>query len=149
MFDALPNLHAALVHFPIALLITAVAADFAAIVTPRHDPVRPTAIALHLAGTVALVATYLSGRSAAMTVFTPGMAHAAVQTHWNIALGTTVYFGALTASRLWAGHVFTEARWRLWAVLMVAGLVGVAGLAATADRGGQLVYRWGVGVMAP
>ena len=149
MFDALPNLHPALVHFPIALLVTAIAADLAAVVTPRRDPLRPAVTVLHLAGTVSLVATYLTGRSAALTVFTPGMAHSAVESHWNLALVMTIYFGILAVARLWASWTLHEARWKLWGVLLLAGLAGLVGLAETASRGGLLVYRWGVGVMGP
>ena len=149
MLDTLPNLHAALVHFPIGLLFTAVAADLTALATPQRAPLKPAATGLHLAGTGCLIATYVAGRSAAMTVFTPGMAHGLVHDHWNLALVVMIYFGVLTVGRVCAVRVVTDASWRLWGVLMVAGIVGLLGLAVAAERGGQLVYRWGVGVAAP
>ena len=87
MFDALPNLHAVLVHFPIGLLGTAVVADIAALAGPTQMIFRSRITLLYVAGTACLAATYLAGRAAAMYVYTPGMAHSVVLNHWNLALG--------------------------------------------------------------
>lgn len=149
MQGALPNLHAALVHFPIGLLTAAVIADLAAVTQSKKEPLRPAVTALHILGTLSLIAAYIAGRSAASTVFTPGMAHGIVYEHWTLALGVTIYFVLLTVLRLTAGWVITKKRWTLWAVLMIGGVIGLFWLILTADHGGQLVYRWGVGVAGP
>jgi len=149
MQGALPNLHAALVHFPIGLLTAAVIADLAAVTRLSQEPLRPAVTALHVLGTLTLVVTYIAGRSAASTVFTPGMAHGIVNEHWTLALGVTIYFVVLTVLRLTAGWIITNRRWTLWAVLMIGGVMGLFWLILTADHGGQLVYRWGIGVAGP
>jgi len=101
----------------------------------------------YLGGTVLLLATYLTGRSAAMTVVIPGMAHPVVEDHWTWALWCLWYFVVLTGSRLlWRVHN-RQPTVRL--SFAVAGLVGIVLLVGTADRGGQLVYKYGVGVAAP
>ena len=78
MPGTLPNLHAALVHFPIGLLTAAVIADLVAGIRSKNEPLRPAVTALHILGTLSLIAAYIAGRSAASTVFTPGMAHGIV-----------------------------------------------------------------------
>ena len=137
-----PNLHPFLVHFPIALLVTAVVIEWAGIVSGSRTRT-PFATALYLAGTIALVGTFLTGRDAAETVLLRGMAHAVVDDHWWWATGCLWVFGGLTTLRLGLrGHAT-----RYWVRLLLAtgGLVGVALLIRTADLGGQLVYKYGVG----
>ena len=148
MFDALPNLHAVLVHFPIGLLGTAVVADIAALAGPTQRIFRSRITLLYVAGTACLAATYLAGRAAAMYVYTPGMAHSVVLNHWNLALAVTTYFGTLTVARLCAARLSRPTGWKVQGLFAGAGLAGLAGLLVAADRGGQLVYRWGVGVVA-
>ena len=148
MFDALPNLHAVLVHFPIGLLGTAVVADIAALAGPTQMIFRSRITLLYVAGTACLAATYLAGRAAAMYVYTPGMAHSVVLNHWNLALAVTTYFGTLTVARLCAARLSRPTGWKVQGLFAAAGLAGLAGLLVAADRGGQLVYRWGVGVVA-
>ena len=95
-----PNPHALIVHLPIGLLVTAFVADLVAML--RRDPATVVTVAsgLYLAGTVTLVAAFLTGRSAAPEVYTPGMAQAIVARHWDWALGCVWYFGILTAGRV-------------------------------------------------
>ena len=61
-------------HLPIGLLVTAVVADLVAML--RRDPstVVTVSTGLYVAGTVSLVAAYLTGRSGAPEVYTPGLA---------------------------------------------------------------------------
>ena len=145
-----PNPHALIVHFPIGLLVTAVVADLIAML--RRDPSTVVSVStgLYLAGTVSLVAAYLTGRSGAAEVYTPGMAHAVVTRHWEWALWCVWYFGLLTAGRaglrLGTGGV---PRRVVTAALALAGLAGLVLLTKTAELGGRLVYQYGVGVAAP
>ncbi len=148
VFDALPNLHAGLVHFPIGLLGTAVVADIAALAGSTQMIFRSRITLLYVAGTACLAATYLAGRAAAMYVYTPGMAHSVVLNHWNLALAVTTYFGTLTVARLYAARLSRPIGWKVQGLFAAAGLAGLVGLLVAADRGGQLVYRWGVGVVA-
>ena len=144
-----PNPHALIVHLPIGLLVTAVVADLVAIA--RRDPstVVRLSTGLYIVGTVTLAAAFLTGRSAAPEVFTPGMAQAIVSSHWDWALWCLWYFGLLTASRMALGLAAGPARRASTLALAVAGLTGLALLTNTADLGARLVYQHGVGVAAP
>ena len=149
MVDGIPNVHPLLVHFPIALLVTAVIADITVFVTRGHPLSRHLATGLYLAGTAMLVASYFTGQSAAATVRVPGMAHAALNEHWTWALRTTVYFSGVAlgrlclipASGLWQG--------RLSPVWIGIGVLGIGLLVQTAELGGLMVFTHGVGVAAP
>ena len=147
--DWAPNPHALIVHLPIGLLVTAVVADLVALL--RRDPARVVTVAtgLYLAGTVTLVAAYLTGRSAAPEVYTPGMAHAVVTRHWDSAVWCVSYFGFLAAGRVGLRFAGLVPRRTIAATLAVAGLAGLLLLTNTAELGGRLVYEHGVGVAAP
>ena len=142
-----PNFHPLVVHFPIALLCTAVGLDVVGWALGCNRSLRFAATALYVLGTLAIVAAYVTGRAAAKTVWLPGMAHAAVKEHWDWAFRTVWFFTILTAVRLvllW--RVRADPRPALIALLTVVGLLGVVLLGETGDRGGRLVYQRGVGI---
>ena len=145
--DWAPNLHPAIVHFPIAWLIGAVVVDLVALVLPRATWAETTAACLYPAGAVAALGAYLSGRQAAAGVLTPGMAHPIVLDHWNWALATTVYFTAVATVRL--ALALRGRRLRFWtrAGVAAAGLAGMLLLFHTGEQGARLVYEHGLGVM--
>ena len=147
--DWAPNPHALIVHLPIGLLVTAVVADLVAML--RRDPstIMRVSTGLYLAGTVTLVAAFLTGRSAAPAVYTPGMAQAVVARHWDWALWCVWYFGLLSAGRVGLGLAAGASRRSSAVALAVAGLAGLVLLTNTAELGGRLVYQHGVGVAAP
>ena len=149
LVDWAPNPHALIVHLPIGLLVTAVVADLVAML--RRDPSTVVAVStgLYLAGTVTLVAAYLTGRSGAPEVYTPGMAHAVVTRHWGWALWCVWYFGLLTAGRVGLRLAASAPRRIITLTLAAAGLAGLVLLTNTAELGGRLVYEYGVGVAAP
>ena len=144
-----PNPHALIVHLPIGLLVTAVVADLVALL--RRDPstVMTVSTGLYVAGTVTLVAAFLTGRSAAPEVYTPGMAQAIVAQHWDSALWCVWYIGLLAAGRVGLHFAARKSRRSITAALAVAGLAGLLLLTNTAELGGRLVYEHGVGVAAP
>jgi uncharacterized membrane protein len=141
-----PNLHPILVHFPIAWLIAAIVVDCVSLILPRPTWAEVTATVLYPAGAVSALATYLTGREAAATVFTPGLAHAVVQQHWNWALATTIFFGALSTLRLTLFFVKRRPSFAGRAALTAAGLAGLILLFYTGELGARLVYQYGVGV---
>ena len=143
--DWAPNLHPVLVHFPIALLVTAVAVDVLAVFS-RDASFTRRATGFYALGATCLLVTYLSGRDAAVTVFTPGMAHAIVQEHWARAMWTTLYFVALTGARLLGWVRLSRGHRGVRGVFLIAGSCGVILLTMTAERGARLVYQYGVGV---
>ena len=165
LVDWAPNAHALIVHLPIGLLVAAFAAELVALPRRRPETVATVSTALYAAGWLTLAAAYLTGRAAAPEVYTPGLAVPVVDRHWTWALWCLLYFGALTAGRLWvlgvpgrparaggtgetpAGPAVTRRAAHL--AFGAAGLAGLLLLAATAELGGRLVYQYGVGVAAP
>ena len=149
LFDWIPNLHALLVHLPIGLLVSAAAIDLVAVLRRNPSTVVTVSTALYVAGTATLIAAYLTGRSAAPEVYTPGMAHAVVTRHWDWGFWCTCYFSLLTATRVGI-QLGTDTTRRITTLAFWGGgLAGLLLLANTADLGGQLVYEHGVGVAAP
>jgi len=134
------------VHFPVALLSAAAVVDLVAWVLRRNVSLRNGATLLYVLGTGGAIAAYLTGRAAAQTIWLPGMAQAVIGEHWNWALRTVWFFALVTAARLvflrppgrGRGHAFVAA-------FVLAGLVGFSLLIETSDRGGRLVYEYGVG----
>lgn len=144
-----PNIHPLIVHFPIAWWIAAVIVDLVALAMPRAAWAGTTASVLYPAGAVSAVLTYLSGRQAAATVLTPGMANPIVLLHWNWALATTSTFVAIALIRLWLRFKNRHSvRW-IHAALALAALAALASLFQTGELGARLVYQHGVGVSAP
>ena len=159
-----PNAHPPLVHFPIALLPAGVLFDGLGFALRQQIAWRHGATALYVIGTILMGATYVTGQEAAATVFTPGLAHGLVNEHWTWATWTLAYFVILTLGRL-AIHIRSSStnpskptgdyptRKFSWPPLtiriafLLAGIAGIWLVMETADRGGQLVYEYGVGVI--
>ena len=104
------------------------------------------ATTLFALGAAGAIVACLSGQQALETVLMPGMAHPIVESHRTWAFATTFYFCVLTVIRVATAFRTPLAR-RYRLVLLLASLVGVAGLLQTAERGGRLVYEHGVGVI--
>lgn len=145
--DWLPNLHPLVIHFPIALLITAAAVDLANIIFGRPRWETGMTTYLYTTGATFGLAAYVTGRDAATIVLTPGPAHGLINDHWNWALLTTSYFAVFAAIRLSTHLAKVKWSWSSRFLLVVLGLIGIAFLHQTAEKGGQLVYQHGVGVI--
>ncbi len=142
-----PNIHPVLVHFPIALLVTAAVLDLAGWLLRRNRRLRDAATLLYIIGTVGAVAAYVSGRDASQAVWLPGMAHALVKDHWDWAFRAVWFFGIVTVLRLFLLRSSTRhPAPAMVAAFALAGLVGIWLVRETGDRGGQLVYQYRVGV---
>ena len=142
-------LHPIFVHFPIALLVTAAVIDFAVIGVNPKSKLRSVSTGLYLVGSLALIVTYVTGRADAEEFRIPGMAHSVLDEHWTSALRTTVFFNLFAVVRFvleWSERLVSRLR---WLPVIVAGMVGLLFLVQTAERGGQLVYDYGVGVAVP
>ena len=145
MPDIVPNWHPAAVHFPIALGMTTVLLLVAARLNPVHAGFSAAArLLLPLAAISAVIAAAL-GWYAYGTVEHDAAGHAVMIRHRDWALGATVVLAALA---LWDGW-----RWRsaqaVHGALLPAMLLVAGALAVTGWLGGEMVYRHGVGVMAP
>mgnify|MGYP000325652797 CR=1 FL=1 len=147
--EVIPNWHPMFVHFTVALFVAAwlffmlstlVATRHGALRTQWHGTGRWT---LWL-GALVTLGTLLAGWDAYNTVDHDTPSHEAMTEHRNWALVTTGVFALLAA---WAA-------WRACAgrseglVFLVTLTLAIALLTATASRGGELVYRYGIGVVA-
>ncbi len=139
------NVHPLIVHFPVALLVIAVLADFLSLILKRYDWIRPAALWLYVFGALGTVAAYITGKQAADIVNFPAPSYPVISKHADLALYTMLFFSIYALIRL----LFA---WRKWdqrtAVSIVLFIVAAAGLGLvqqTAEHGGELVFRYGVG----
>ena len=141
-----PNLHPLLVHFPVTLLIGAVAVDLTSLLMPTRPAVRDAATLFYCAGALMAMATYFSGLSAAQALAVSSEESAAVTAHFTWADRTTWFFVFFASLRIGFSYIWrSPARWATVAAFVVA-LGGVGMLVVTADRGGRLVFQHGLGV---
>ena len=141
-----PNIHPLLVHFPIALLCAAAAVDVVGWVFRRNRLLRQAATLLYVLGTGGAIAAYVTGRAASQTIWLPGMAQAVLRQHWDWALRTVWFFGIVTLVRLAILRPSRrDPRPSIVAAFALVGLVGIGLLIETGDRGGRLVFQYGVG----
>jgi uncharacterized membrane protein len=133
------NVHPLFVHFPVALLLTALALEVAWWIAKR-DWLRNSATVTLTLGAVGAVAAVTTGLIASRAVGEADAAHAVVEAHESFAITVAALAVALAAVRLlkWDRGGL---RW-LFLVLLVA-LGGL--LAWAAYLGGRLVYEFGVG----
>jgi len=144
--DWAPNIHPLVVHFPIALLYAAIAVDLVGCACWCNKPLRQAATLLYGLGAVGAIAAYLTGHAASQTVWLPGMAEPVLKEHWDWAWRTVWFFPIVTVVRLVLLRPGRrEPAVALVVALALVGLVGIALLLETGDRGGRLVYQYRVG----
>ncbi len=158
MFDALlgwsnlPNLHHALVHFPIAMVPVAIGFDLIVLLGRRPGWDRATALLYSLAAAGAGAAVWAGEEAADSLSNLDPLVRPDVAAHSDWAHGFLYAILAVAAGRLlltWADRRAARAGLRRWRALVLAGALGsLVLLLGAADRGGGLVYRSGVAVVA-
>jgi uncharacterized membrane protein len=149
----LPNLHPAILHFPIVLFCLALAVELLAIVWRRRSRLDTAAVILFLLAALAAVVTYFSGRSAANSLGPqPPKIQEAIAAHSDMALRTVWAFVVLAVLRGLFEIIRTKTSPSntrvLRGLLLLVAFFGFWLLLETADRGGGLVYTYGVSVKA-
>ena len=149
--SAFPSLHVMIIHFPIALLFVAFCFDIGCIIFRRRVWLDRAAVTLYVMGTVGAGAAYITGKRAAAAL--KGLSPAtesALADHENLAVLTLITLSVVSLVRLTVSWLARYDRrislgiFRLVAIPVT--LAGLVMLALTADRGGTLVYKHGVGV---
>lgn len=147
-----PNIHPLVVHFPIVLLVIAVACDAIALAFRKNPGLRTVAVGLFLLGGAAAIAAYFTGDSAADQVTVPLAAQAILTEHEDWAERTAWFFGLFALLRV--GLLWFNRKGQVWAgewthrVVFLAGVAGIFLLFQTGDRGARMVFQYGVGVQA-
>ena len=138
------NLHPLIVHFPIALLLSYVALDWAGKIWKKEalEHAAWYSLLLGLAGTVF---TLITGLLAAQSIPADSPALATATLHKFLGLGTLIVFGMLTLCTWRNRGKYTPAKKVLHTVIQ---LIGVGLILAVGFFGGELVYTFGIGVSA-
>ena len=145
MIEIIPNWHPLVVHFAIALLLTAAALFVLGTAAGERPAGRAATVAArwNLAlGVLAAAATLATGWQAYNTVAHDAPSHANMTTHMQWAFGTAAVFLAAAGAAWLDRRRAAGAGWLLLSLV----LAGSAGLAVTGWLGGENVYRFGLGV---
>lgn len=147
MIEIIPNFHPAIVHFPIAFTAAAVAFTAVGTVFKNWSYAAQCLIIgrwmLWGAALFALIAAVF-GWFAFNSVAHDEVSHAAMKVHRNWALGALAALLALAAWDVWRGRSGKMPSLGFLVLLVAAWLL----VTSTAWHGAELVYRYGVGVMA-
>ena len=144
-----PNLHPMIVHFPLALLFVAVAADVLSFALRRWSWLRPASVALYVLGGASAIVTYFTGTWAAESVRISAEVEPLLGEHANLGWWTMWFFGLYALVRLGAQwHAPTRDRPAVQGALCVVALLGLYLPWEAGEHGAQMVYQYGVGVQA-
>lgn len=148
-YTALPNLHPALVHFPIALLPLAVLVDALLLRLPsQRDWLDRAASGLYVTSALGAGAAYWAGKQAAESL--PPLAlhiEVHVSQHSDSARAALWLLAFLAAFRVAVAYRDTRGRRKVLRAFLLLIALGAVGLVyRTADLGGGLVFQHGVGV---
>ncbi len=138
----MPNVHPLFVHFPIALLLTSVALDWAGLRWKGRGLDQAAWYTL-LLGLVATLFTIATGLLAAQNVPGDSPAAATLNVHKILGIVAFVVFG-LQAVCHWRHHGVYSGGDRIKHKLVQ--FVGVALITFLGFKGGELVYTFGIGV---
>ena len=147
-WSELPNLHPALVHFPISFTVLAVVFELAAVIRGRKEWLDKAATATWAAAGLGAWAAYWSGERAEGSIEVAAAVAEAMEAHSDWGHYTLYVLGAIALCRfalaLWRP---APAEGRLWpSFFLGVGILASLVVLWAADLGGSLVYRHGVGV---
>jgi len=136
------NVHPLIVHFPIALLSSFLILEIIATLS-KSERMHVASSWMLYVGTVGAAATVMAGFMAASTVPHGGAAHEIIASHKSFGLSVLVLAVVLTCWRL----LYKKPLSGMASVLNIMLAVIMVGLLTKgADLGGQMVYKYGVGV---
>ena len=147
MLSILPNWHPIFVHFTVALLTVAAAMHVLSHFVSRNELRNQLTITARWnlwIGIAFTVLTVIAGWYAYNTVAHDTPSHVAMTEHRNWAMGTFVVFMGIAA---WEYYLHRKGLGRSW-LFTVLLVIAASLLVSTAWHGGELVYRYGLGVMS-
>lgn len=146
--DWAPSIHPMLVHFPIALLITAAVLDITGLVLKKDGRLRFCAVTVYVLGVMGALASFFTGRDAGDSILLSADANPFLTDHADWALRLVWFFGIYALIRIVELWRYETPRAALWWPLTIIGAGGLFLVQETAERGARLVYEQGVGVVA-
>ncbi len=147
MIEIIPNWHPVLVHFTIALFATSTGLFFAGGIFSGQSWSKTLLRVAHInlwIGAGITILTLLAGWDAYNTVTHDAPSHAAMTDHRNWAFVTAALFGVIAIWSLAGYRKTLRVGVPFLAVLAIASVL----LATTGYKGGEAVYRYGLGVMS-
>jgi len=146
-FESVMNVHPLWVHFPIAITILALIFEGLGRLG-RQQSATGVATALIYSAAISAVVTLITGFMAADSLGHDSPGHDLVHQHREIMIVYTVVIVALALANLFISRRASEYFAKIWMktlrpLILVAA---VAVLSLGADRGGELVFRYGLGV---
>ncbi len=148
MFN-IAHVHPMLVHFPLALLPTAIATQFLALVKGQRlcerKCIPTTGLALFVLSAVTATIAAVFGDIALDAAITSGIPTASLETHEELGQLSAIILSAMAIFEIWfyrQQNSNLRASWIMW----LTGLVVLIIVLTTAWFGGQLVYELGVNV---
>ena len=147
MINIIPNWHPVFVHFTVALLIAAAAIHLLSHFMSNRELANQLTIVARWnlwIGVVFTLLTIAAGWYAYNTVSHDAPSHIAMAEHRNWAIATLVMFLGVAG---WEYYLHRHGKNKGW---LFTGLLAIAAalLLSTAWHGGELVYRYGLGVMS-
>lgn len=140
-----PNVHPMFVHFPIGLLMTAVALDVISLI-PRTQVIRRAVPVLYVVGALSAIATYFTGQAAADGLAIPADAEPILTEHADFALWTVIFFAVYAAIRVAVEWLVPSANLLVRSALVVVAVGGLFLIWETGERGSEMVYVHAVAV---
>ncbi len=141
---ALPNIHPLVVHFPIALFTTFFLLEVIAMISRSERLYHAASWALYI-GIIFAVTAILLGMQAARSVPHGGIIHSIIDQHQSYATTATGIAATLALWRAVAGERLINLAPARWLHLFLAVIL-VLLIFLTADLGGLMVFKFGVGV---
>lgn len=144
-----PNIHPLIIHFPIAILILAVLANFLSLVLRKFEWLIKVTVSLYVIGTLSALAAFFTGRAAADSLDLPTKVINTLTAHADWAEYTVWYFGVFTAAYI--TFMFLEKKILnrfsniIKPILFLFGFGGLFLVYLTADAGAKMVYGYGLG----
>lgn len=144
--DWLPNIHPLIIHFPIAILIIAVLIDLLSLITgEQFQWLQKSAVLLHFIGVLSLAAAFISGHLAVETVNITASSYDVFEIHEEFALITLIYFSIMMLARFIVLYKHKIVKKQMLLIFFIAGIIGLSFLYKTAEKGGKLVFFYGIG----
>lgn len=140
----MPNIHPLIVHFPIALLSSFLLMEFLGLVAGKES-FRTAATWMLYLGTIGALAAVLAGLWAAATVEHSEEAHKVLLTHRNFGITVLALSILLSIWRIYSRESFSR---KGQVIHLAIAIIMVTIMALGADKGGLMVYKYGVGVKA-